>query len=86
MQAIRALAALEMAPCHLESEEDLCTSNGNFLFVCSLFIELSHHASRTVDIPASMNPMLTQDLKPFGVPSLGRLYHMPMPVLRPDCT
>jgi len=53
-------------------------------FVSSLSIELNHHAFRTVDIPASMNPMLTQDLKLFGVPSSGRLYQTPM-LLRRDC-
>ena len=30
-------------------------------FVCSLCIELNHHASSTMDILASMNLMLTQD-------------------------
>jgi len=61
MRAVRALAALEKAPCYPDCEEDLRIFNGILFFVCLLFIELNHHASRTVDIPVSMNPMLTRD-------------------------
>jgi len=61
MRAVRALAALEHAPCCLDCEEDLCIFEGTLFFVCSLCIELNHHASRTVDIPASMNLTLTRD-------------------------